>query len=411
MRSARAAVPRRVRASAGSPSCSGSTSSAIHRLAIGIALLIEYVAPLLVALWARYVFHEPVRRRIWVALALALAGLALIVDVRHGGDDLDDRASSSRSARPLAYTFYILLAEHGVGDRDAVSLLAWGFGFGALFWCFVAPWWSFPLGRVGADVSLLGHLSHQHLPGLGADGVPDRARDDRAVLPARQRAPAPAGDPGGIIAMLEPVLATIVAWAWLGESLGAAAARRRRGRARARSSLAQTARDSGSYAFHRVAELGDLLAAKLVALAALDAVEQVAHERRELDRVERLRHVVDAADVEPARTIAQLGPRGQEDDRDPVRALVVEQLLGDLPAVEAGHHHVEQDHVGTGARGPFEPARPVGRLEHRIPSASRLTRQSSRIGASSSITSTLVALLRLPRSRPFTARLPPEGRK
>ncbi len=45
---------------------------AIHRLAIGVALLIEYLAPLLVALWARFVYHEPVRRRIWVALALAL---------------------------------------------------------------------------------------------------------------------------------------------------------------------------------------------------------------------------------------------------------------------------------------------------------------------------------------------------
>ena len=28
---------------------------AIHRLAIGVALLIEYLAPLLVALWARFV--------------------------------------------------------------------------------------------------------------------------------------------------------------------------------------------------------------------------------------------------------------------------------------------------------------------------------------------------------------------
>ena len=69
----------------------------IHRLAIGIALLIEYLAPLLVALWARYVFHEQVRRRIWLALALALAGLALIVDVRQRRSDLDGRASSSRS--------------------------------------------------------------------------------------------------------------------------------------------------------------------------------------------------------------------------------------------------------------------------------------------------------------------------
>src|SRR6266571_1048941 len=42
---------------------------AIHRLEIGIALLIQFVAPIFVALWARFVFHETVRRRIWAALA------------------------------------------------------------------------------------------------------------------------------------------------------------------------------------------------------------------------------------------------------------------------------------------------------------------------------------------------------
>ena len=52
----------------------------------------------------------------------------------------------------------------------------------------------------------------------------------------------------------------------------------------------------------------------------LDAREQVAHERRELDRVERLRHVVDAAEVDAARAVAQLGARGQEDDRDALGA-------------------------------------------------------------------------------------------
>ncbi|HET7043332.1 MAG TPA: DMT family transporter, partial [Gaiellaceae bacterium] len=57
---------------------------AIRRLEIGIALLIEYLAPLLVALFARFVLKEDVRRRVWVALALALAGLALIVDIVHG---------------------------------------------------------------------------------------------------------------------------------------------------------------------------------------------------------------------------------------------------------------------------------------------------------------------------------------
>jgi drug/metabolite transporter (DMT)-like permease len=58
---------------------------AIRRLDIGIALLIQYIAPILVALWARLVFHEPIRRRIWTALALSLAGLTLIVEIWRGG--------------------------------------------------------------------------------------------------------------------------------------------------------------------------------------------------------------------------------------------------------------------------------------------------------------------------------------
>src|SRR6516164_10438838 len=61
---------------------------AIHRVPIGIALLVEYLAPLLVALWARFVYHEPVRHRIWLALALALTGLALIVNVGGGGGSI-----------------------------------------------------------------------------------------------------------------------------------------------------------------------------------------------------------------------------------------------------------------------------------------------------------------------------------
>ena len=54
---------------------------AIERLPIGIGLLLEFTAPVLVALWARLVWHEPVRRRVWAALALALAGLCLVAEV------------------------------------------------------------------------------------------------------------------------------------------------------------------------------------------------------------------------------------------------------------------------------------------------------------------------------------------
>ncbi len=192
---------------------------AIHRLAIGIALLIEYLAPLLVAIWARCVFHEPVRQRVWLALCLALVGLGLIVDVRHGGS-LSTAGIGFALAAAVAYATYLLLAEHAVGERDPVSLLAWGFGFGALFWAIVAPWWSFPGHAVSAHVSLLGHLSSRHLPVwalLCYLIVLGTIVPFFLVVSALRHLPATRV---GIAAMLEPVAATIVAWAWLGEALG-----------------------------------------------------------------------------------------------------------------------------------------------------------------------------------------------
>jgi drug/metabolite transporter (DMT)-like permease len=193
---------------------------ALHRLEVGIALLIEYLAPLLVALWARFAFHEAVRRRIWLALALALAGLGLIVDVFHGGS-LSTTGIIFALAAAVTYALYILLAEHAVGDRDPVSLLAWGFGFAALFWAIIAPWWSFPAHRVGADVSLLGHLHAHHLPVWALMTwmiVPGTIIPFFLLVSALRHLSATRV---AIIAMVEPVVATIVAWVWLGESLSA----------------------------------------------------------------------------------------------------------------------------------------------------------------------------------------------
>src|SRR5436853_4247033 len=136
---------------------------AIHRLAIGIALLIEYLAPVLVALWARFVLHQAVRRRIWAALVLAVFGLALVVEL-WSGLSLDAAGVAAALAGAGCYALYLLLAEHGVGERDPVSLVCFGFLFASILWACLQPWWSFPRGIVGSDVSLHGHLSSLHLP-------------------------------------------------------------------------------------------------------------------------------------------------------------------------------------------------------------------------------------------------------
>ncbi|MEX2211665.1 MAG: EamA family transporter [Gaiellaceae bacterium] len=194
---------------------------AIHRLPIGIALLIQYLAPLLVALWARYVLHEPVRRRIWAALLLALAGLSLIVEAWSGGIALDGIGVAASLAAAGAYALYILMAEQAVKRRDPISVACYGFFFAAVFWFLVQPLWEFPLGRLDDSTSLLGELADVSLPAwvlLSFVVVAGTMASFGLIVSALRHISATRV---GIVAMLEPVAASVVAWAWLGESLGA----------------------------------------------------------------------------------------------------------------------------------------------------------------------------------------------
>jgi drug/metabolite transporter (DMT)-like permease len=192
---------------------------AIHRLDIGVALLIEYIAPLLVALWARYAYHEPVRRRIWAALALALAGLALIVNLFGGGASLSTAGVLFAFAGAFAYALYVLLAEHVVGGRDPVSLLAWGFLFASVFWAVLVPWWSFPTHAFVQSTSLHARLHAVHLPVwvLAAWMIALGTIVPFFLLVSALRHLT--ATRVGIVAMLEPVAGAFVAWAWLAESL------------------------------------------------------------------------------------------------------------------------------------------------------------------------------------------------
>ncbi len=193
---------------------------AIRRIPIGIALLVQYVAPVLVALWARYVLHEPVRRRIWAALALSLAGLSLIVEV-WSGVELDGIGVTAALGAALAYAVYVLLAEHGVARRDPISLSAYGFLFASLFWAIVQPWWSFPAGVVGDRVSLLGNLAGTRLPvwALISWMVVLGTIVPFALIASALRHVS--ATRASILAMIEPVAGALVAYLWLGESLSA----------------------------------------------------------------------------------------------------------------------------------------------------------------------------------------------
>jgi drug/metabolite transporter (DMT)-like permease len=192
---------------------------AIHRLEIGVSLLIQYLGPLYVALFARFALNEPVRRRIWVALALALGGLTLVVDLWHGVS-LDGLGVVFSLCSAVTFAGHLLLAERAVGRRDPISLLCYGFLFASIFWAIAQPWWTFPFGVPGTTVSLLGNLSHLHLPiwalilwivVLGTVVPFFLIVGSMRHITATRAA---------ILAMVEPVVASLVAYGWLDETLG-----------------------------------------------------------------------------------------------------------------------------------------------------------------------------------------------
>jgi drug/metabolite transporter (DMT)-like permease len=119
---------------------------ALQYLPVGVALLIEFTAPILVALWFRFGYREPTRATVWLALVVALIGLSLVAQVWQGFT-LNPVGVFAAAGAAVALAIYYILGDREVRrpePRDPVSLTMWGFGAASLFWVVTQPWWTFP---------------------------------------------------------------------------------------------------------------------------------------------------------------------------------------------------------------------------------------------------------------------------
>lgn len=188
----------------------------ITRLPIGIGLLFEFTAPVLVALWARFVWHEQVRPRVWAALTLVVAGLVLVAQVWQG-TTLDTIGVIAGLAAAFALAIFYLQGERLVTTRDPISIVCIALGFTTLFWAVAQPWWSFPFEELATPVEL--PVLDVAVPVWLLAGwtiVLGTIAPFTLSVGALQHLPATTV---GIVATFEPVAAAVIAWAWLGETL------------------------------------------------------------------------------------------------------------------------------------------------------------------------------------------------
>jgi drug/metabolite transporter, DME family len=178
----------------------------IAHLGVGLAILLQYLAPsLIVAL--NLIRRTPTRRETALAVVLAAVGTALLVSVV-------PREAAHATALHWAVSFasavffagYILLSKRALKTHRPETILVYSFATAALVLAVVAPPWRIAAAAYGPDLWLmflaLGLLSTLAPFVLFNHGL--------KRMPAAE---------AGIVATLEPVVAVSSAWAFLGERL------------------------------------------------------------------------------------------------------------------------------------------------------------------------------------------------
>ncbi|WP_435283648.1 EamA family transporter [Streptomyces koelreuteriae] len=194
--------------------------AALSRIPVGVALLIEYLAPALVLGWVRFVQRRPVTRAAAVGVVLAVGGLACVVEV-WSGLGFDALGLLLALGAACCQVGYFVLSDQGsdAGDEapDPLGVIAYGLLVGAAVLTVVArPWtmdWSVLTGTArmdGTPVAAVVLLAWIVLVATVVAYV-------TGVVSVRRLSPQVAG----VVACLEAVIATVLAWVLLGEHLSA----------------------------------------------------------------------------------------------------------------------------------------------------------------------------------------------
>ncbi|MFF3747881.1 EamA family transporter [Streptomyces kronopolitis] len=193
--------------------------AALSRIPVGVALLVEYLAPALVLGWVRFVQKRPVTRAAAVGVVLAVGGLACVVEV-WSGLSFDAVGLALALGAACCQVGYFVLSDHGTDGDDAADPLgvtAYGLLIGTVVLTAIARPWGMDWQLLGGAADMNGTRVPATLLLAWIVLVATVAAYLTGVVSIRRLSPQVAG----VVACLEAVIATVLAWFLLGEHLSA----------------------------------------------------------------------------------------------------------------------------------------------------------------------------------------------
>lgn len=191
-------------------------SNAVSILPVGIALLFEYTAIILVPLAARIIFKEKTTKSFWVGVALVVSGLLVVSQIWAGG--LQPTGVFFAFLAAVLLAFYFLMGQHSGLTRDPMSTMFYTMLVASVFWAMVSGG-NLSGFNLTAATNLTGNLSGITMPlwvplawlTVMGSFAPMAMGFMALKLTTASRV--------SITQTAEPIFAFIFGWLWLGQSI------------------------------------------------------------------------------------------------------------------------------------------------------------------------------------------------
>lgn len=191
------------------PAVNGVYYLAIQRLDVAVALVLEYSAPVLVVAWTAVRARRFPRPLLLGTLGAALVGVVFVAELPRGDlGTVDGFGLLLGFAAAVFFSAYTLLNEATGARFGPIPAMARAFAVAAAFWLVYQAPRGFPHALVDPD-----NIARVLFIGIGGTLVPfllfiwgvSKVKSEKAA----------------IAATIEPPLAGVIAWLWLGERLSA----------------------------------------------------------------------------------------------------------------------------------------------------------------------------------------------
>jgi drug/metabolite transporter (DMT)-like permease len=196
--------------------------NAVSHLSVGVALLLEYTAPVLVVGWLWATTKRAPGRLTLAGVALAVTGIMLVLDVFAGARINTVGVGWGLAAAVCAACYFMMSDEATAGGSDdgglhPVTLAAGGLIVGAVAVAALGASGVLPMAFTTHDTVVAGHTLPWYLPVVAMALIPTAIAYTLGIFGVARLRPRFAS----LVGLAEVLFAILIAWAFLGEAITA----------------------------------------------------------------------------------------------------------------------------------------------------------------------------------------------